>query len=212
MHDFAISSLLFYNFSILTVAAALAVIILRNPVHSVLCLILAFIGAFGLCILLGTEFLAYSLIIVYIGAVAILILFVVMMLDIKTTTLSQGFTRYVPLVVLLGAVLLYDLYCAISSFKGQALPAQEAVESLTNTEMLGMILYTDYFLPFQMAGFVLLVAMVGCIVLTLRARPNVRKQDVYKQLLRRRKDGVELQQPVSGAGVAIKRNFAAGEN
>ena len=175
----------FYMFSAVMLASAIMVIAARNPVHSVLFLILAFFNAAGLFVLLGAEFLAMILVVVYVGAVAVLFLFVVMMLDIDFTELKRGAQQYVLVGVGVGIVLLLELVGSASLWKFSA-ASHGAVTSPTpvgvsNTEALGRILYTDYIYYFQIAGLVLLVAMIGAIVLTLRHRPGVRRQNIGRQ-------------------------------
>ena len=185
--DMFIYSLIFYFFSFIAVLSALLVISSKNPVHSVLFLILSFVNASGLFILLGAEFLAMILVVVYVGAVAILFLFVVMMLDINFVQLREGFLQYLPFGVLLGIVLFFELIMIflsnklvdISLIEYNALPALKEVE---NTKEIGSVLYTEYFYLFQLSGLILLVAMIGSIVLTLRQRPSVKKQSIYKQI------------------------------
>ena len=180
-----LAALAFYFFSAILIASALMVIAARNPVHSVLFLILAFFNAAGLFVLLGAEFLGMILVVVYVGAVAVLFLFVVMMLDIDFAELKRGALQYLPFGGLIGLVLVAELIMAGSVWvlkpaalaaKAHAMPA-----GVTNTEALGRILYTDYIYYFQIAGLVLLVAMIGAIVLTLRARPGVRRQIIAVQ-------------------------------
>lgn len=201
-----IQSLCFYLFSFVTVAAAVMVISARNPVHSVLFLILAFFNAAGLFVLLGAEFIAMILVVVYVGAVAVLFLFVVMMLDISFSELRQGFLQYLPIGAVVGIVLLAELLMIVgswvfspanSSFKLNPIPD---LTKVTNTEAIGRILYTDYIYLFQGAGMVLLVAMVGAIVLTLRSRPGVKKQNISEQINRPTKDSIEIKQVQPGSG------------
>jgi NADH-quinone oxidoreductase subunit J len=188
-----IQAICFWIFSFVLVASAVMVIAARNPVHSVLFLILAFFNAAALFLLLGAEFLALILVIVYVGAVAVLFLFVVMMLDINFTALRQGFLTYLPIGALIGLMLFLELFLAfaawttapeVKSFPTPALP----LSGLTNTQALGVLLYTRYAYAFQVAGMILLVAMVGAIVLTLRAREGVRRQKIATQISRRRED------------------------
>jgi NADH-quinone oxidoreductase subunit J len=175
----------FYLFSAVLIASAVLVIGARNPVHSVLFLILSFFNAAGLFVLLGAEFLGMILIVVYVGAVAVLFLFVVMMLDIDFAELKRGALQYLPFGALIGLILVAEL--VMMGWKWAAKPAALAAKmsatpaGLTNTEALGRILYTDYVYYFQIAGLVLLVAMIGAIVLTLRSRPGVRRQVVSVQ-------------------------------
>ena len=202
-----IHALAFYLFAAITIGAAVMVISARNPVHSVLFLILAFFNAAGLFVLMGAEFLAMVLVVVYVGAVAVLFLFVVMMLDIGFTELRQGFLQYLPLGGLVGLVLLVELLAVLGGWliapgvaanRAHPMPAADA---LTNTEALGRILYTDYIYVFQAAGMVLLVAMIGAIVLTHRRRGGVRRQSISHQVSRSRADSVELKKVQPGAGV-----------
>ena len=202
-----VQTLVFYLFSTVTVTAAVMVISARNPVHSVLFLILAFFNAAGLFVLMGAEFIAMILVVVYVGAVAVLFLFVVMMLDISFVELRQGFLQYLPIGGLVGIVLLAELLIITSGwFFGPNVEATRAfptpsVDQISNTDALGRILYTDYIYLFQGAGMVLLVAMVGAIVLTLRGRPGVRKQLISKQIDRRRADTIEVRNIEPGSGV-----------
>ncbi len=197
----------FYIFSAVLIACALCVVAARNPVHSVLFLIGTFFNAAGLFLLMGAEFLALLLVVVYVGAVAVLFLFVVMMLDVDFADLRRGFLAYMPIGVLIGIVLMAEL--VIVTIAWQVAPeAPEAIahpippaEIVSNTEALGRILYTDYIYLFQAAGMILLVAMVGAIVLTLRHRPGVKRQDVGRQVMRRREEGVELRSVKSGDGI-----------
>ncbi len=199
--------LVFYLFASITVAAAVMVISARNPVHSVLFLILAFFNAAGLFLLCGAEFLAMILVIVYVGAVAVLFLFVVMMLDINFAELRQGFLQYLPIGGLIGVILLVELALVLGSWTilpsagGVAAAQTPAIGDITNTDALGRILYTHYLLPFQLAGMILLVAMVGAIVLTLRARPGVRRQSISAQNARTKELAAELKKVSSGQGV-----------
>ena len=177
---------LFYIFAALLIASAAMVIFARNPVHSVLWLIVAFFNAAGLMVLIGAEFIAMLLVIVYVGAVAVLFLFVVMMLNIDFAELRAGFVKNVPLGLMLAVVLVAELVMVGGAWvfgdlavQARAAPAPGA--RLSNTEAIGTILYTDYVFIFQMAGMILLTAMVGAIVLTLRQRPGVKRQDVGKQ-------------------------------
>jgi len=187
------------------VASGVMVISARNPVHSVLFLILAFFNAAGLFVLMGAEFLAMILVIVYVGAVAVLFLFVVMMLDINFQRLRQGLLRYVPIGAAVGLILLAELVLVFGSWIGapdgaQTRPMPPAAE-MTNTEALGRILYTDYVYLFQASGMVLLVAMIGAIVLTLRHREGVRRQTIGAQVARSKADSVEVVKVRPGSGV-----------
>ena len=181
------------------------VVTARNPVHSVLYLILAFFNAAGLFILLGAELLALTLVIVYVGAVAVLFLFVVMMLDIDFVELRRGFIKYLPAGGLVGAVLLGELVVVLGSWvfagRAKALAAAPISNKLTNAAALGEVIYTQYVLYFQMAGLILLVAMIGAIVLTLRQREGVKRQNVGKQVARTPALGVELKKVKPGQGL-----------
>lgn len=197
----------FYLFAGILVLSALMVITARNPVHSVLFLILAFFNAAGLFILLGAEFIGMILVIVYVGAVAVLFLFVVMMLDINFADLRKGAMSYVPLGCAIGALLLFELVTLYGMWQkspsveaNRAFPT-ENLNELTNTEMLGTVLYTEYVYAFQLAGLILLVAMIGAIVLTHRTRPGVRKQKIAQQVSRKAEDVLELAKVTSRSGV-----------
>jgi NADH-quinone oxidoreductase subunit J len=187
-----IAGLAFYLFAIIAVAAAVMVITARNPVHSVLWLILTFFNAAGLFLLLGAEFLGMTLVVVYVGAVAVLFLFVVMMLDLNTQMLREGLAEYIPLGAVIGLILLAEL--AMVGGAWVFTPEMEAVRSaptpalaeMTNTEALGSLIYTNYIYLFQASGLVLLVAMIGSIMLTHRTRPGVKKQKIADQLARGR--------------------------
>ncbi len=200
-------SLVFYVLAALTVFSGVLVISARNPVHSVLSLIFAFFNAAGLFVLLGAEYVAMTLVIVYVGAVAVLFLFVVMMLNINFAEMRQGFLKYLPIGVGLAAVLFAELFMVMqASALTQPLVAEvanptPAVAEMTNTRALGGLLYTHYFPIFQLAGIILLVAMIGAIVLTLRHRPDVRRQQISKQLARDPKDSVTLVKVKSGEGI-----------
>jgi NADH-quinone oxidoreductase subunit J len=202
-----IQALSFYLFAFIAIAAAVMVISARNPVHSVLFLILAFFNAAGLFVLIGAEFIAMILVVVYVGAVAVLFLFVVMMLDISFSELRQGFLQYLPIGGLVGIVLLAELLMIGGSWV--IAPATEGVrgfpappiDQVTNTHAIGKVLYTDFIYLFQGAGMVLLVAMIGAIVLTLRSRPGVRKQKISDQINRRPEDAIEIKKVQSGSGI-----------
>jgi NADH-quinone oxidoreductase subunit J len=199
-----IQALAFYVFSAIAVASGVMVISARNPVHSVLFLILAFFNAAGLFVLLGAEFLAMILVIVYVGAVAVLFLFVVMMLDINFVELRHGALQYLPIGALIGCILFVELVAIISywAFAPSIAGAGAAPMALGvgNTQALGALLYTRYVYAFQAAGIVLLVAMIGAIVLTLRSR-EVRRQDIQAQLYRPRAASVEIVKVEVGKGV-----------
>ena len=197
-------AILFYAFAALTVASGVMVVAARNPIHSVLFLILAFFNTAGLFLLIGAEFLAMILVIVYVGAVAVLFLFVVMMLDIDFDQLRSGFVRYLPIGAAVGVVLLAELVLVIAGrtvaaagpHLGSGLPGQPS-----NTRALGDILYTRYVFAFQAAGLILLVAMIGAIVLTLRHRADTRRQSVAAQLARTRQSVEVVKVPVGeGSG------------
>jgi NADH-quinone oxidoreductase subunit J len=183
----AFAAVAFYFFAIVAVVSGALVVFARNPVHSVLWLILAFFSAAGLFVLLGAEFVAMLMLIVYVGAVAVLFLFVVMMLDVNFAELKEGMARYLPVGLLIGLVLLVQLGFAFGAWEisDEALSLRAAVapppEQVENTAALGLLLYTRYVFLFQMAGLILLVAMIGAIVLTLRTRVNVKRQDVLVQ-------------------------------
>jgi NADH-quinone oxidoreductase subunit J len=200
-----VATLAFYVFATVLIAAALLVVSARNPVHSVLFLILAFFNAAGLFVLLGAEFLAMVLVVVYVGAVAVLFLFVVMMLDIDFTELRQGFMQYAPLGVILAVVFLFELAVVGGAWaltpKLAASVTHPTPTDVTNTEALGRILYTNYVLVFQAAGMVLLVAMIGAIVLTLRHREGVKRQSASVQIGRKRSEAVELRKVRPGEGL-----------
>ncbi len=197
----------FYFFALVVVASGLLVIFARNPVHSVLWLILAFFGAGGLFVLLGAELLAMIMLIVYVGAVAVLFLFVVMMLDIDFSALRSGMTRFLPIGGLFGIVLLALLATAFGAWEAtEATLALRNVETpppaeVENTVAIGEVLYTRYIYVFQLAGIILLVAMIGAIVLTLRKRAGVRRQDVRAQLYRDPKTAVTLKDVKPGHGL-----------
>jgi NADH-quinone oxidoreductase subunit J len=178
------------------------VIAARNPVHSVLWLILTFFSAAGLFVLIGAEFLAMLLIVVYVGAVAVLFLFVVMMLDVDFVELKEGTLRYWPFALLVGLIFLGELGLVwATSGEISATTFDPSPGGETNAEAIGAVMYTDYLLLFQMAGVILLVAMIGAIVLTLRHRPNVKRQNVGEQTGRRRADAFEMKDPTPGEGI-----------
>jgi NADH-quinone oxidoreductase subunit J len=200
-----LAAIAFYVMAAVAIVSAFAVISARNPVHSVLFLILTFFSAAGLFVLLGAEFLAMLLVVVYVGAVAVLFLFVVMMLDVDFVELRQGFLEYLPAGILVAAALLFELGLVASASMGaNGAPialAPNAPAEVTNAEAIGRVLYTDYLLLFQMSGLVLLVAMIGAIVLTLRHRPGVKRQNIAAQVGRRRSEGVELKDIRPGQGL-----------
>jgi NADH-quinone oxidoreductase subunit J len=200
-----VAAAFFYLFSILMVASALMVISARNTVHSVLFLILAFFNAAGLFLLAGAEFLAMILVIVYVGAVAVLFLFVVMMLDVDFVELKEGFMQYLPIGVLIGVIVAVELILVVGSWAfspnfAQRLASPAAV-GMSNTQALGRVLYTQYFFMFQLSGLVLLTAMIGAIVLTLRHRTDVKRQSVPLQNARTRASAIEIKKVRSRAGV-----------
>ena len=203
-----ITALAFYAFAAVLIASAAMVVTSRNPVHSVLFLILAFFNAAALFLIAGAEFLAMILVIVYVGAVAVLFLFVVMMLDIDFTRLREGFQRYAPLGAFVGGILFLELVFVLGawSFAGPAgelrLSSPMPADGVSNAEALGRILYTDYVYLFQAAGLILLVAMMGAIVLTLRDRPGTRRQDIGAQISRAAAATVNLRSVPTGAGLA----------
>jgi|TARA_B100001175_G_C19510452_1_gene643506 NADH-quinone oxidoreductase subunit J len=197
----------FYIFATIVVSAALLVVVSRNPVHSVLWLILMFLTSAGLFVLLGAEFVAMLLVIVYVGAVAVLFLFVVMMLDIDFSKLKSEFARYMPVAGLICVVLLMELSLIFGIWQ-TAETVQQARAALTpdpssthNTIALGKIIYSQYIYLFQIAGLILLVAMIGAIVLTIRHRPDVKRQDVLKQIYRDPSEQLEIKDVESGKGI-----------
>jgi len=200
-----IALIAFYLFATMTIASALLVIFARNPVHSVLWLIVAFFNAAGLMVLAGAEFIAMLLVIVYVGAVAVLFLFVVMMLDIDFAKLRSGFTKNLPFGLLVALVLLAEIILAVSAWKaGPAMSGAKVPEaSDPNIVTLGELLYTRFLFPFELAGLILLVAMIGAIVLTHRSRGDVRGQKVSKQIQRRPEESVQNKQPAVGEGVKL---------
>jgi len=197
----------FYLFATVVIASAAMVIFARNPVHSVMWLILAFFNAAGLMLLAGAEFIAMLLVIVYVGAVAVLFLFVVMMLDIDFAELRAGFVRYLPLGTLVAIILAAELVFAVGAWSagGVDLAARTApvVSDTSNIQQIGELLYTRYIFLFEAAGIVLLVAMIGAIVLTHRQRGGVRAQNVAQQVRRRPEDATRLVDPGTGQGVEL---------
>ena len=200
-------SAFFYLFSAITIASGFMVIAARNPVHSVLFLILAFVNAAGIFLIAGAEFLAMILVVVYVGAVAVLFLFVVMMLDVDFAALRQGSLQYLPVGALVGLIFLIELVAVVSAWTISPTVAQQPRTGLpvfglaTNTEALGRVLYTQYFYFFQAAGLILLVAMIGAIVLTLRERPGVKRQNIAQQNARTPDDAVEVRKVPFREGV-----------
>ena len=202
-----ITAIFFYLFAATCIASAIMVVTARNPVHSVLFLIIAFVNASGLFILLGAEFLAMILIVVYVGAVAVLFLFVVMMLDVDFAELRQGFLNYLPVGFLVGAILLAELLFIVGAWViapgapkaiVAPLPASSAI---SNTQALGLVLYTRYVYFFEAAGVILLVAMIGAIVMTLHHRSDVKRQNVGAQVARRRANAIDVVKVKSGEGL-----------
>jgi NADH-quinone oxidoreductase subunit J len=208
----AFQDLVFYIFSFMLVGAATMVIVARNPVYAVLFLICAFFNAAGLFVLMGAEFLAMVLVVVYVGAVAVLFLFVVMMLEPAAQSLKEKFVEYLPLGLLIGGILFGELlFFLIGSFFRSSLPPSTEMlgqklslwpeSSLSNTQQIGQVLYTDYGVLFEVAGLILLVAMISAIVLTLRERSGVRRQRIQNQLERSVKDTLELKDVPTGKGI-----------
>ncbi|QFT31981.1 NADH-quinone oxidoreductase subunit J [Labrenzia sp. THAF82] len=202
-----LKALFFYLFAGVTVASAFMVIASRNPVTSVLFLILAFVNSAGLFILLGAEYLALLLVVVYVGAVAVLFLFVVMMLDVDFVELRQGFLQYLPVGALVGLVLMVELLMGVGAWiiapeiLGQGSEPTPDLSQMSNIEALGSVLYTKYIYFFQVAGLVLLVAMIGAIVLTLRHKPNVKRQSIPDQVARNRETAIEVRKVEPGKGI-----------
>ncbi len=200
-----IAALFFYLFAALLVASAVMVISSRNPVHSVLFLILCFFNAAGLFVIMGAEFLAMMLVVVYVGAVAVLFLFVVMMLDVDFVELRQGMLNYLPVGATIGLIVLVELAMVVGSWvidpNAAKVAAAPATGSVTNTQALGEVLYTQYVYYFQAAGLVLLVAMIGAIVLTLRHKEGVKRQNIADQVARGPATGVEIVKVKPGQGI-----------
>jgi len=200
-----LATIAFYVFSTVLIAAALMVVSARNPVHSVLFLILAFFNAAALFVLLGAEFLAMVLVVVYVGAVAVLFLFVVMMLDVDFAELRQGFLQYLPVGVLVGVIVLAELLLVVTAWViSPGVVAQIGVpvdQTVTNTQALGLVLYTRYVYYFQIAGLVLLVAMIGAIVLTLRHKEGVKRQSIPAQVARTPATAIEVKKVETGKGI-----------
>lgn len=211
----SIAAFAFYLFAFAAIASGFMVVASKNPVHSVLFLILAFISAAGLFVLMGAEYLAMVLVVVYVGAVAVLFLFVVMMLDVDFVEMKQGFLQYLPIGGALAAVVVFELIMVVAVWAfpsdaelARAHPSPTAAQTAldpnapTNIEALGLILYTDYVHYFQIAGMVLLVAMIGAIILTFRTREGIKKQDPAKQAARKREEGFELVDIKPGQGLS----------
>ncbi len=202
--DMSVAQAFFYLFSAVMIGSAIMVIVARNPVHSVLFLILAFVNAAGLFLLMGAEFLAMILIVVYVGAVAVLFLFVVMMLDVDFAELKQGFAKHLPLGIILGLILFVELAMVIGTYLVSTDATRTTPQldtSVSNTEALGRVLYTDYVYYFQTAGLVLLVAMIGAIVLTLHHRTNVKRQNIAAQVARTKETAMEVRKVAPGQGL-----------
>jgi NADH-quinone oxidoreductase subunit J len=197
-------ALFFYLFAGACVASAAMVIVSRNPVHSVLYLILAFVNASGLFILMGAEFLGMMLIVVYVGAVAVLFLFVIMMLDVDFVELREGFMQYLPIGLVIGGIFVFELLLVVGGWvinPGTTKAITSAIPAnVSNTEALGLVLYTKYIHYFQLAGMVLLVAMIGAIVLTLRHKANIKRQDINVQNAR-----------TPELAMAVRKNVASGQ-
>ena len=202
----ALQAIAFWVLATVTVASGLAVVLARNPVHSVLFLISAFFSAAGLFVLLGAEFLAMLLVVVYVGAVAVLFLFVVMMLDVDFSALRAGFSRYLPIGGVVAGILAIEMVVVSITVANHGAAAgaqiQPAVPGVSNAEAIGRVLYTDYVYFFQAAGLVLLVAMIGAIVLTLRRRKGVRRQNIADQVARTPATGMRIVQIKSGEGLS----------
>jgi NADH-quinone oxidoreductase subunit J len=198
-----ISGLFFYLFSAVLTASALLVIVSRNPVHSVIFLILAFFNAAGLFMLLGAEFLAMILVIVYVGAIAVLFLFIVMMLDVDFTQMREGFLQYLPVGALVGAILLVELLLTVAGwiFTPESTAPVPILPHVSNTQAIGAVLYTQYFHLFQLAGLILLVAMIGAIVLTLQHKAGVKRQNISRQNTRTKNASIEIKHVASGVGI-----------
>jgi len=201
-----LATFVFYLFALVTIGSAVMVISSKNPVHSVFFLILAFFNSAGLFVMIGAEYIAMTLVIVYVGAVAVLFLFVVMMLNINFEELRQGFQKYLWMGIMVAAIVLFELLFVFSISLGSPKAVSNArhvipdAEVMTNTEALGSLMYTYYLYPFQMAGVILLIAMIGAIVLTLRSRPGVRKQNIGDQVARTREQSMRIVKVKSGEG------------
>lgn len=202
-----IQALAFYLFAFVAIAAGVMVVTSRNPVHSVLFLILAFFNSAALFVLMGAEFLAMILVVVYVGAVAVLFLFVVMMLDINFVEMREGFLQYLPIGALIGIILFAELVLIVGSWAVSPEAAATVTapipppDQVSNIHALGRLIYTHYVYLFQASGMVLLVAMMGAIVLTLRQREGVRRQKIEQQLARKAEDTIEVVKVPSGSGI-----------
>ena len=201
----SLQAVAFYLMALVSVVSALLVVSAKNPVHSVLYLITVFFSAAGLFVLMGAEFLAMLLVVVYVGAVAVLFLFVVMMLDVDFVALRQGFARYLPIGGAIGVILLVEMVLVATAVAEHGAAAKYAAPlaagEISNTEAIGRVLYTDYLYLFEAAGLVLLVAMIGALVLTLRHRPCVKRQNIAAQVGRTPAKGMEIVQIKDGAGI-----------
>lgn len=193
-----IQAFAFYLFAGILTTSALLVVTARNPVHSVLWLVLAFFNSAGLFVLLGAEFIAFLMVLVYVGAVAVLFLFVVMMLEIDFKSLREGAMQYVPVGLFIGGILLAELVFIYSGW--EIVPAGTMPTDVSNTEALGAVLYTDYIFAFQVSGLILFVAMIGAIVLTHRTRPGVRTQNITEQHSRQPSEAMEVKKITVGTG------------
>ena len=198
-------ALFFYLFAGVCVASAVMVVVSRNPVHSVLYLILAFVNASGLFVLMGAESLAMILIVVYVGAVAVLFLFVIMMLDVDFTELREGFIQYVPVGIVIGGIFMFELLLTVGAWVINPAVTKQITApipaNVSNTEALGLVLYTKYVHYFEVAGMVLLVAMIGAIVLTLRHKASVKRQDINVQNARTPEMAMAVRKVASGQGL-----------
>jgi NADH-quinone oxidoreductase subunit J len=205
------SAFAFYLFAITTLGGGLMTVVSRNPVHSVLWLILSFLSSAGLFVMLGAEFVAMLLVIVYVGAVAVLFLFVVMMLDVDFAELKAEMARYMPLALLIGLIVIMQLAIAFGVWQVDANAGARVAAPITgveNTRAIGLILYDRFFLLFQLAGLILLVAMIGAIVLTLRPNHNVKRQDALTQMFRDPAKTLELKDVKPGQGLATTSEIA----
>ena len=202
-----IVTVFFYLFAAILIGSAAAVVTCRNPVHSVLCLILAFFNAAALFLIAGAEFLAMILVIVYVGAVAVLFLFVVMMLDVNFAEMREGFQRYAPVGAVVGVVLFAELALVLGGWQfapeASMLHLSSTPDGMENTRALGRLIYTDYIFLFQSAGLILMVAMIGAIVLTHRDRPRSRRQSIEKQLARTVGSTLTMTNPGRGEGIVL---------
>ena len=198
-------STLFYLFSFIMIASAFMVVLSRNPVHSVLFLIVCFFNSAGIFLLLGAEFLAFILVIVYVGAVAVLFLFVVMMLDVEFKSITSTVISYLPIGMTIGFILLAELILVLFTWNRDSLKPMsfvtENIEQISNTEMLGMVLYTDNILFFQLAGLILLASMIGAIVLTVNHRPSAKRQNISAQVDRDPEKSIENIKVKPGSGI-----------